>query len=162
MKVLNIKDQTMSISFSRYDCTYSITCWFHFSSRSRYTLKDVLPNRVKQRQDFVNNYIFFVLNQIFVQLAGIATIKGFLDYLGHYEIIDWPEQLAKRLSLNGSFFLRYLIQVSLISNTFQLLSLPKLFFDFYHSHSWKWRKKDKSRLNFADLFKKTAFYSGKI
>lgn len=82
------------------------------------------------------NFFFFILNQVMLPLAGFSTIYSFFEYLASQELADWPQMLASKMSPSGSFFLRYIIQVSLISNTFQLLSLPKMFWDFWRTHTW--------------------------
>ena len=69
-------------------------------------------------------------------MLGFKAIKEFFDFLSGMELSDWPETLANKASPSGTFFLRYLIQISLISNTFQLLSLPKLFWDFFNNYTW--------------------------
>lgn len=69
-------------------------------------------------------------------LTGVVTIYGFFDIMAHKNIEEWPNFIASKMSFSGSFFLRYIIQVSLINNTFQLLSLPKMFFDFWYSRTW--------------------------
>jgi hypothetical protein len=110
------------------------------------------------RHAYVNNFFFFILNQIMLPLAGISTIYGFFEYLASMELADWPETLASNISPSGSFFLRYIIQVSLISNTFQLLSLPKLFWDFINTHTWYMtRLPVMSENTLAMLYKKSAF-----
>lgn len=115
----------------------------------------------KAKTKFRKNFFFFVLNQIFLPLAGFKTIYSFLQFLTSFDLSDWPEVLAGKINPNGGFFLRYLIQVSLISNTFQLLSLNKKFWDFYYSHNWFWRRKNQTTLNLADYYINAAFYSGK-
>jgi len=93
------------------------------------------------------NFFFFILNQILLPLAGFSTIMSFFQYLASKDLADWPETLASKMSPSGSFFLRYIVQVSLLSNTFQLLSLPKIFWDHYNTHTWYCKKKKKSKTN---------------
>lgn len=85
---------------------------------------------------FRKNFFFFIMNQIMLPLAGFSTIYQFFQHYANLEFSHWPEELARNLAPSSSFFLRYIIQISLITNTFQLLSLPKLFWDFYNTHTW--------------------------
>jgi len=89
---------------------------------------------------FRKNFFFFIMNQIIVPLAGFKTIKQVYDHFAEVSVAEWPEELSNNVSTSGSFFLRYIIQISLITNTFQLLSLPKLFWDFYSTHTWYLKK----------------------
>jgi hypothetical protein len=91
------------------------------------------------------NFFFFILNQIMLPLAGFSTIYSFFEYLAKQDLTDWPETLASKMSPSGSFFLRYIIQISLLSNTFQLLSLPKIFYDFFSNHTWTCKRIKKTK-----------------
>jgi hypothetical protein len=121
-------------------------------------MKEGHVNPTMLRHACVNNFFFFIMNQIMLPLAGFTTIYSFFEYLASLELTDWPEMLASKMSPSGSFFLRYVIQISLISNTFQLLSLPKLFWDFVSSHTWYLAPIPEQKANtLAMLYKKSAF-----
>jgi len=99
------------------------------------------------------------MNQIMLPLVGETTIFSFFKYLGSKHLSEWPEMLASKMSPSGSFFLRYMIHLSFISNSFQLLSISKVLYDLYYSRDWLCRKKKKQPLNLADFYRSAVFYS---
>uniref|UniRef100_A0A7S3J6M6 CSC1/OSCA1-like 7TM region domain-containing protein n=1 Tax=Euplotes harpa TaxID=151035 RepID=A0A7S3J6M6_9SPIT len=105
------------------------------------------------------NFFFFILNQIFLPLTGLYSIYQFFTFIASKNLEEWPDLIASKMSFSGSFFLRYIIQLSLITNTFQLLSLPKLFYDFWFTHTWYFAKKNEDSFSLAELYKRSAIFA---
>mmetsp|Transcript_17150 Transcript_17150/g.16369 ORF Transcript_17150/g.16369 Transcript_17150/m.16369 type:complete len:126 (+) Transcript_17150:1390-1767(+) len=71
------------------------------------------------------NFVFMILNNIFLPMTGLITIKEFLDLtLNSIEAKKLFQEIAKNIGLMGAFFLKYLMQITFISNGVQLLDLP--------------------------------------
>ena len=90
------------------------------------------------------NFFFFILNQIMLPIAGFSTIYAFFQFILSKDIEEWPHFIASKMRFSGSFFLRYIIQLSLISNTFQLLQIPKMLTKFFQTHTWYLARKKSS------------------
>jgi len=78
------------------------------------------------------NFVFMVLNTIFLPLTGFLSIREFLSYLydnleGSNDISDVVNSVTFKLGIMGTFFLRFLCQVTFVSNGIQLLDIPHFF-----------------------------------
>lgn len=62
------------------------------------------------------NFCFMFINTIFLPLFGMASIKSLLEYLSTKNWEDISTALAINLVTNNTFFLRYIIQLTFISN----------------------------------------------
>ena len=72
------------------------------------------------------NHVFMMLNSLFLPLMELSTIKNLLDYLMDLEVKDLPTAFSKNLVKSYYFFLRYIIQLTFISNGVWLLDIPHL------------------------------------
>lgn len=55
------------------------------------------------------NFVFMMLNAIFLPLTELATIKAFISYLAEIKFEDLPTALSQNLVASYYFFLRYMI-----------------------------------------------------
>ena len=70
------------------------------------------------------NYIFMLINMLFLNLTGLTTIKAFLWEVEKQELQTWPQFLAQKLLTNYNFFIAYFIQLMFLSVGFWLLDVP--------------------------------------
>ena len=68
-----------------------------------------------------------MINTIFLPLTLQTTILSFLQYVSGIDWISLPEAIATNLVNNNQFFLRYMIQLTFVSNGVQLLDIPHYF-----------------------------------
>ena len=55
------------------------------------------------------NFIFMLINMLFLNLTGLTTIKAFLWEVEKQELQTWPQFLAQKLLTNYNFFIGYFI-----------------------------------------------------
>lgn len=72
------------------------------------------------------NHVFMMLNSLFLPLMELSTIKNLLDYVLDLDVKDLPTAFSKNLIKSYYFFLRYIIQLTFISNGVWLLDIPHL------------------------------------
>lgn len=64
-----------------------------------------------------------LFNTVFLQLTAQTTILAFIELYSKKNWEDLPKEMGQKLVNNNFFFLRYSIQLSLISNGVQLLDI---------------------------------------
>ena len=72
------------------------------------------------------NFIFMIINMLFLNLTGLTTIKAFLWEVEKQELQTWPQFMAQKLLSNYSFFISYFIQLMFLSVGFWLLDIPHI------------------------------------
>ncbi len=81
----------------------------------------------REKSIFVKNVVFMVVNCFFIPTFGVLNWERFknvfLWIIQNYLYLDITEGFIK----NSYFFMRYIIQVTFISNGIQLLALPQFF-----------------------------------
>lgn len=55
------------------------------------------------------NYIFMIINMLFLNLTGNSTIKAFLHQVERQDLQSWPQYLAQQMLSCYSFFINYFI-----------------------------------------------------
>ena len=72
------------------------------------------------------NFIFMIINMLFLNLTGLTTIKAFLWEVEKQDLQTWPQFMAQKLLSNYSFFISYFIQLMFLSVGFWLLDIPHM------------------------------------
>jgi hypothetical protein len=62
------------------------------------------------------NHVFMMMNTLFLPLTELTTIKAFLSYVADLHLEEIPTAFSTNLVSSYYFFLRYMIQLTLISN----------------------------------------------
>ena len=55
------------------------------------------------------NFMFMLINMLFLNLTGSTTIKAFLDKIEKENIQTWPQFLSQKLLSNYNFYISYFI-----------------------------------------------------
>jgi len=94
-------------------------------------IAEVEDHKQKSRKQLAilnKNFIFMVINAILLPLTELTTIKQLVAYVAHLKWEDVPTAFSKNIFKSEFFFLRYMIQLTFISNGIQLLDLPHVMF----------------------------------
>lgn len=82
----------------------------------------------RHKNNLYKQFFYMSINTIFLPITGLATIEKFLESFTHQTLTQIPLQLSQRILKSSEFFLRYIIQLTFISNIIQLLDLPHYFY----------------------------------
>ena len=72
------------------------------------------------------NYVFMIINMLFLNLTGLMTIKSLLWEVEKQDLQTWPQFMAQKALSNYSFFISYFIQLMFLSVGFWLLDIPHI------------------------------------
>lgn len=81
----------------------------------------------REKSIFIKNVIFMIINCFFIPTFGVLDLAKIKKYCGFLLKSGWDWDVSEGFIKNSYFFMRYIIQVALISNGIQLLSLPIFF-----------------------------------
>lgn len=81
----------------------------------------------REKSIFVKNVIFMLVNSFIIPTFGVLSLSGLKTYISFLVKSGWDWDVSEGFIINTYFFMRYIIQVTFISNCFQLLALPQYF-----------------------------------
>ena len=81
----------------------------------------------REKSIFYKNVIFMVINCFFIPTFGVLNFEKIKNGLMILIKIHWDFDVSEGFIKNAYFFMRYIIQVTFISNGIQLLALPQFF-----------------------------------
>lgn len=81
----------------------------------------------REKSIFIKNVIFMIVNCFFIPTFGVLEISKIKKYIGFLIKSGWDWDVSEGFIKNSYFFMRYIIQVTFVSNGIQLLSLPQFF-----------------------------------
>ena len=81
----------------------------------------------REKSIFYKNVIFMVINCFFIPTFGVLNFEKIKNGLMILINIHWDFDVSEGFIKNAYFFMRYIIQVTFISNGIQLLALPQFF-----------------------------------
>lgn len=81
----------------------------------------------REKSIFVKNVIFMLVNSFIIPTFGVLSLSGLKTYITFLLKSGWDWDISEGFIKNTYFFMRYIIQVTFISNCFQLLALPQYF-----------------------------------
>jgi hypothetical protein len=93
-------------------CVYYISLYEKHYKRS-YREKSIL----------VKSFTFMIINTLFIPTFGTLTYNKMKKFAE--DLSSWDFNLSVYFIQNHYFFMRYIVQVTFLSNSFQLLALPQ-------------------------------------
>lgn len=65
-----------------------------------------------------------IINMIFLPILNITTIQNFFTYITKQNLDTFQVELATRALKTSEFYLKYLIQMTFLTNIIQILDIP--------------------------------------
>jgi hypothetical protein len=81
----------------------------------------------REKSIFVKNVVFMLVNCFIIPTFGVLNVNKMKSYIKYLLNSGWDWDVSEALVRNTYFFMRYIIQVTFISNGIQLLALPQYF-----------------------------------
>lgn len=81
----------------------------------------------REKSIFVKNVVFMLINCFIIPTFGVLNIQKIQEGIKYLLVKHWDMDISECFIRNSYFFIRYAIQVTFISNGFQLLALPQIF-----------------------------------
>ena len=81
----------------------------------------------REKSIFVKNVVFMLVNCFIIPTFGVLNVNKMKSYIKYLLNSGWDWDVSEALVRNTYFFMRYIIQVTFISNGIQLLALPQFF-----------------------------------
>jgi Calcium-dependent channel, 7TM region, putative phosphate len=79
---------------------------------------------MRHKNNLYKQWFFMLINMIFLPMLNITTIQNFFSYLTTQELETFQVQLATRSLITSEFYLKYLIQMTFLTNIIQILDIP--------------------------------------
>jgi hypothetical protein len=81
----------------------------------------------REKSILVKSFTFMIINSLFIPSLGAVDIDKILKFLYEVETKGWDFDLSEAFINKSYFFMRYIVQVTFLSNSIQLLALPVFF-----------------------------------
>ncbi|CDW80277.1 integral membrane protein [Stylonychia lemnae] len=78
----------------------------------------------RHRNNLFKQFLFMMINTVFIPITQTTTILSFLYYLRDRDIDDLQIELSEKFLKTSEFFLKYIIQCTFMTNIVQILDIP--------------------------------------
>lgn len=79
----------------------------------------------REKSILVKSFAFMIINTLFIPTFGIFDISRILNYFSKIKLQGWDFDISEAFINNVYFFLRYIVQVTFLSNSLQLIAAPQ-------------------------------------
>jgi hypothetical protein len=81
----------------------------------------------REKSILVKSFTFMIINSLFIPTFGGVDLTKILNFVREIETNGWDFDLSEAFITKSYFFMRYIVQVTFLSNSIQLLALPVFF-----------------------------------